>query len=141
MPDFLKTHCDIKSFKYPVNFVKTHKQITIEMSFTLRSVTYKSSSEQKHGSYVRILSTGLHEKSLQFGKIETSFTYQFDATTTAFAIIQTFEDAQHDPDSNLWWVPLVKDNATTILVPLSCLSHPLTIAVIEDENKMWFQTI
>ena len=40
------------------------------MSFTLRSVTYKSSSEQKHGSYVRILSTGLHEKLYSLAKLK-----------------------------------------------------------------------
>ena len=110
------------------------------MNFTSRSVTYKSSSEQKNGSYIRILSTDSQEKSLQFGKIETCFTHQFDATTTAFAIIRTFKNAQHDPDSNLWWIPLTQDNATKVLVPLSCLSYPLTIAAIEDENKMWFLT-
>ena len=142
VPSFLQEHCNAKSFQYPVNVIRIHKQITVETDITFRLISYTSSNLTKQGgSYVRIIGGDVDDKLLKLGQIEMCFSHTFDTTATIFASIHIFKNPQQDVESNLWWVPLKQDNITKAVLPISSLSYPLGFAEMEDENKIWFLTI
>lgn len=120
----------------PKNQVKFVDQFTIQDEITGRFITYISRKSQKPCSYIQLFNSA---NTATFGNIKACFTHQFADEATEFVLLNVYDCAHLDLDTNLWWV-LTESTTHLQLISVKSLTAPLVVAHLKegDNEKTWF---